>query len=220
MADETGRLIAVGDIHGCATAFRSLLDAVALTSQDTLVLLGDYVDRGPQSREVLDFILQLGSACRLIPLLGNHEIMMLTAFQDHSQALDWLQCGGQATLDSYGGSPADVPPQHLAFLQSCVSFFETERFLFVHANYDPRLELQDQPEAHLYWLHLHLHRPAPHVSGKTAIVGHTPQKSGEVLDLGHLICLDTYCVGGGWLTAMDVESRTVWQADRQGRLRT
>ena len=55
--------------------------------------------------------------------------------------------------------------------------------------------------------------------GKTAIVGHTPQGTGEILDLGYLICIDTYCVGGGWLTALDVESGRVWQANREGRLR-
>ena len=56
-------------------------------------------------------------------------------------------------------------------------------------------------------------------SGKTVVVGHTSQKTGEVLDLGHLKCIDTFCYGGGWLTAQEVRSEEVWQADREGELR-
>jgi serine/threonine protein phosphatase 1 len=69
------------------------------------------------------------------------------------------------------------------------------------------------------WTHLHLRVPPPHASGKTVIVGHTPQVDGEVLDLGHLICIDTFCCGGGWLTALEVHTREIWQTDRDGRLR-
>jgi len=71
-----------------------------------------------------------------------------------------------------------------------------------------------------YWLHLHAHRPGPHMSGKIAVVGHTPQRMGEPLDVGHLLCLDTYCFGGGWLTAFDVSSRACWQANEQGFVRS
>lgn len=214
-----GRLIAIGDIHGCLSALNAVLAAIAPRSDDTLVLLGDYVDRGPDSRGVLNRVLALCDTCHVVPLLGNHEQMLLLAYEDHSQAFFWLQCGGQATLDSYGGMPDDVPGEHLEFLQACLPYFETEQFLFVHANYDPALPLPAQPRDLLLWVHLHSYMPAPHVSGKTAIVGHTPQKSGEVLDLGHVICLDTHCVGSGWLTAMDVVTRQVWQADKYGRLR-
>jgi serine/threonine protein phosphatase 1 len=61
--------------------------------------------------------------------------------------------------------------------------------------------------------------PGPHESGKTVIVGHTSQKNGEILDLGHVKCIDTFCCGGGWLTALDVHTHEVWQADREGKMR-
>jgi serine/threonine protein phosphatase 1 len=89
----------------------------------------------------------------------------------------------------------------------------------VHANYNPELELSEQPHELLYWMHLHVQFPAAHRSGKMAVVGHTPQKDGNVLDGGHLICLDTYCVGDGWLTAMDLANRRIWQANKAGELR-
>jgi serine/threonine protein phosphatase 1 len=214
-----GRLIAIGDIHGCSWALDALLDALELKADDTLVLLGDYVDRGPDSRGVIERLIRLSQECRLITLLGNHELMMLAAFTDHSQAYTWLQSGGQATLDSYGGMPGDVPDAHLEFLSRCVPHYEADEFFFVHANYDAAQPLAEQSPELLYWTHLHVHMPGPHISGKTAVVGHTPQKSGEVLDTGYLLCLDTYCFGGGWLTAMEFPSRRIWQADVGGKLR-
>jgi serine/threonine protein phosphatase 1 len=216
---DSGRLIAVGDIHGCSAALDGLLEAIQPTPDDTLVLLGDYVDRGPDSRGVVERLMRLEKQLKLVPLLGNHELMMLTAFTDHSLAYFWLQSGGQATLDSYGGMPTDVPQEHLDFLRRCVPYYENEQFFCVHANYDPTRPLNQQPPELLFWTHLHQFTPGPHQSGKLAIVGHTPQKSGEVLDVGHLLCLDTYCVGGGWLTAIEMPGRRLWQVDSLGRLR-
>jgi serine/threonine protein phosphatase 1 len=114
----------------------------------------------------------------------------------------------------------NIPAEHLVFLRGLRPFFETDEFLFVHANYDERLRLEDTPPATLFWEHVITRTPKPHYSGKTVIVGHTPQSSGRVLDLGHVVCLDTYCFGGGWLTAMDVGSRSIWQANEDGEVRT
>jgi serine/threonine protein phosphatase 1 len=218
MVGMAGRIIAIGDIHGCADALERLIEAIQPTSDDLLIPLGDYVDRGSDTPRVLDVLIGLDDSCRLLPLLGNHEIMMLQAMNDMSCLRFWLECGGLATMDSYGG-PEDIPEAHLEFLSSCRRFAETERFLFVHANYDPNLPLEAQPEQLLFWEHVVHTLPPPHLSGKTAVVGHTPQVSGEILDLGHLICIDTYCVGDGWLTALDVENGTVWQANKAGELR-
>ena len=93
------------------------------------------------------------------------------------------------------------------------------RDTFVHAYYDPHLPLHQQKWGGLRWLSLPS-APLPHYSGKVAIVGHTPQKNGELLDLGYLKCIDTFCHGGGWLTALEVEGgRRVWQANEAGELR-
>jgi serine/threonine protein phosphatase 1 len=213
------RSIVIGDIHGCGLALRTLLDAVAPQTEDLVIPLGDYVDRGPDSQGVIEQLLQLERSCRLVPLRGNHEIMLLSALAEPVEAEFWLDCGGQATVDSYGGDLQEIPPAHVAFLERCRGFLELAQFFCVHANYMEHLPLEKQPEYVLYWEHLHAHLPGPHVSGKTAVVGHTPQRNGHIFSCDHLICIDTYCYGGGWLTALDLETRHVWQANEQGQLR-
>lgn len=213
------RVIAIGDVHGCSRALRCLLDAIRPTEDDLLIPLGDYIDRGPDSRGVVQTWIDLIDRCQVMPLLGNHEQMLLEACGSPEIREIWLQCGGAETLESYGGALANIPADHLIFLRGLRRYFETETHIFVHANYDPQLTLAQQPDDLLLWEHLVRSIPLPHCSGKTAVVGHTPQGTCEILDLGHVICIDTYCVGGGWLTALDVTRGTVWQANRLGDLR-
>jgi len=213
------RTIAIGDIHGCALALESVLNAIQPGGEDRLIFLGDYVDRGPDSRAVLELIMDTAYRCRVVPLLGNHELMLLAAFESVDFMPFWLQCGGQETVDSYGGNLDQVPAEHWEFLNHCRRFFETDSHLFFHANYDPTLSPAEQSDMLTLWQHLSQSVPGPHQSGKTVIVGHTPQRTGEILDLGHLLCIDTACFAGGWLTAFDVNSKQVWQANRRGELR-
>jgi serine/threonine protein phosphatase 1 len=218
------RTIAIGDIHGCALALEAIIRAIDPAPDDLVIPLGDYVDRGPDSRGVIDGLIRLSERCRLVPLLGNHELMMLAAMQSIDNLRYWLHCGGSATVESYGGDLSNIPDAHVHFLQSCRAFHETDRHLFFHANYDPRLPPGEQPERLLFWEHLVLYEngmhtiPGRHFSGKIAFVGHTPQENGEILDLVDLVCIDTFCVGGGCLTALEVDSRQAWQADRHGKL--
>lgn len=213
------RTIAIGDIHGCAKALRALVDELKPTAEDTLVLLGDYVDRGPDARGVIDQLVDLQHQCRLIPLIGNHEFMFAHAIRSGVITEHWLKSGGQATLASYGGHLRRLPDAHVNFFLNLQPFHETEKQIFVHANYDPTLAMCEQTEQITLWTHLTSPHPEKHISGKTVFVGHTPQGSGEPLDHGHLLCLDTYCFGGLWLTAMDVETREYWQASYHGALR-
>jgi serine/threonine protein phosphatase 1 len=210
------RIIAIGDIHGCAKALESLIQRVQPAPDDLIIPMGDYVDRGPDSRRVLDLLIDLTTRCHVVPLLGNHEIMML---QDLGSLRMWLECGGMATVDSYNGALETIPQHHLDFLRNCCRYVETEQFMFVHANYDAYLPLGEQPDNLLFWEHVVRRLPEPHQSGKKVIVGHTPQSDGEILDLGHLICIDTYCVGGGWLTGLEVGNGTTWQVDQDGQPR-
>ncbi|MCA9209294.1 MAG: serine/threonine protein phosphatase [Planctomycetales bacterium] len=214
-----GRTIVIGDVHGCAKALEALLRVVDPQVDDTVIMLGDYVDRGPASRGVIERIIQLGDECNLVPLMGNHEIMLLAALDRPDDVDIWMRCGGAATIASYGDSLKNFPSEHTQFLYRCRRFHETDRQLFFHANYLFDVPADRQPDAIAFWHHLTIHLPAPHNSGKTVFVGHTPQSSGEVLDLGHVLCVDTYCFGGGWLTAMEVDTREIWQADRLGRVR-
>lgn len=112
-----------------------------------------------------------------------------------------------------------IPAEHIVCLEGCRDFHETATHIFVHANYFPDLPMAEQPDGMLRWESLRDMTPGPQVSGKTVIVGHTSQKGGEVLDLGHLKCLDTFCYGGAWLTALEVNTGEVWQANQTGEVR-
>lgn len=215
------RLIAIGDIHGCSTALRSLLTAIGPQPGDTIVTLGDYIDRGTDSRGVVNQLLELREKVRLITILGNHEEMMLQVIEEEQPYQAWLRFGGLETLESYGfnGDMNFLPPDHEAFYKSLLDYYIEDDFFFTHAAYDPQLPLEEQPADLLRWHSLRDGVPAPHVSGKQAIVGHTANQNGEVLDVGHLICIDTYCYGGGYLTALDVRNRAVWQVTQDGFLR-
>jgi serine/threonine protein phosphatase 1 len=227
------RTIAIGDVHGCSRALDTLLEAIDPQADDVIVTLGDYVNRGPDSHGVLERLSALEQQCHLIPILGNHDQMFLQLLLDASAGRSrnlssWLRMGGDATLVSYGASPnkvsmadlARIPADHVAFLDRCHAYHESDTHIFIHANYDPALEMNDQPFELLRWESLRDGIPGPHFSGKTVFAGHSSQKSGEILDVGHLVCIDTYCFGGGWLSAFDVHTKEVWQTNRQGELRS
>ncbi|MBV9126078.1 MAG: serine/threonine protein phosphatase, partial [Planctomycetes bacterium] len=122
-----GRLIALGDIHGCALALQALVDVIDPGPEDLLVPLGDYIDRGPDSRGVLEQMLALQKRCLLVPLLGNHEEMVLKARFDDGWYSFWLTYG-KPTLASYGPDAGleAIPAAHWQFLESCRKFYETE----------------------------------------------------------------------------------------------
>ena len=215
------RLIAIGDIHGCRAALDKLLEVIEPGPEDLIVTLGDYVDRGPDSRGVVDTLIDLGTRTRLVGLLGNHEEMMLDVIRGNEPHHNWLRYGGVETLESYGfdGDLDFLPTSHDRFFDSLGDYFETDEFFFTHAAYDPFTPLRNQSTELLRWYSLNEGLPAPHESGKVAIVGHTANRDGEILDVGHLVCIDTFCYGGGWLTAIELGSRQVWQASPQGELR-
>jgi serine/threonine protein phosphatase 1 len=215
------RLIAIGDLHGCLAAFRSILDKIAPQPEDTLVTLGDYVDRGPDSWGVIELLLRLRTGCQLVPILGNHDDILLNVCEGGDEVLvDWLRFGGDATLISYQTTrPESIPAEHLEFLQNCFLIYETERHFFTHGSYDPNIPFEEQSPHTMLWGKMRPHPPAPHYSGKIAVVGHTAQRDGRILDLGYLKCIDTCCYGEGFLTAMDVNTGQVWQADKNGRIK-
>ena len=214
------RTIAIGDIHGCSIALAALMRAIDPQQDDMIIPLGDYVDRGIDSKGVLDQLIKLADRCHLVPILGNHDQMMLHARDGKSDFQFWLNCGGDSALDSYGSSSqlSLIPPAHFRFLESCPSYFETETHIFLHANYKPDVPLEKLEDKTLRWLSLRDYVPPKrHCSGKTVVVGHTPQL--EVLDLEYLICIDTGVCDGGWLTALDVDTGEVWQVNEAGDLR-
>lgn len=221
----TGRTIAIGDIHGCAPALAGLLAAVEPRPQDTVITLGDHIDRGPDTRGVIDTLIGLAARCRVVSVLGNHEEMLLSALAGDPDGLRmWLACGGAEVLPSYGwreGGPTRalidwLPPAHRRFLAGCVPYHETETHIFAHAHPLADAAMIDQPPEALRWRKADAASAAPHVSGKTVVVGHTPQRSARVLDLGFLKVIDTNCARGGRLTALDVNAGTIWQVNPAG----
>ncbi|CAN5534489.1 metallophosphoesterase family protein [soil metagenome] len=213
------RNIVIGDIHGCSLAFNELLRGIGPKPGDTVVTLGDYVDRGIDSQGVLELLLGLESRCNLIPVLGNHDELMLAARRSHSAYRRWLEHGGITTLQSYGDSErmTSIPKRHFQFLEGCRDYYETDSHIFVHASYDPALLLDQQDVATLRWRSLDDGLPARHQSGKVAVLGHSPQR--DILDLSHLIAIDTGCGIGGLLTAIDLTTGDIWQVDELGRQR-
>jgi len=214
------RVIAIGAVHGCSTALGALIEAVGPRPDDVIVTLGDYIDRGPDSRGVLEQLIDLGQRCRLVPILGNHDQMLLDVRSGKYPIFWLLDIGGTTTLDSYGPGRelSLIPDEHYEFLESCLDYYETATHIFTHANYFPDVPMAEQHAGTLRWESIREMTPGPHESGKVVVVGHTPQRTGEILDLGHLICIDTYCHGGGWLTALEVRTGEFWRANQRGEV--
>ncbi len=212
------RTLAIGDIHGCRTALDALLQSLNLQLDDALVFLGDYVDRGPDSRGVIERLLELSARDNATFLRGNHDLWMERTREDKRWFAEWLDpnVGGAQTLDSYGGF-AEIPFSHWRFLDELLEYHETATEIFVHGAVDPNLELFDQHQQTLLWERIN--NQAPHFSGKRIICGHTSQKNGLPLDRGHAVCIDTFCCGGGWLSALDVMTNYLWQANQNGATR-
>jgi serine/threonine protein phosphatase 1 len=216
------RTWAIGDIHGCASALRGLLAWILPTRQDTLITIGDYIDRGPDSKGVVDQLLALSKSCRLIHLQGNHEELLLHARNSARVYAAWYtEHGGKATLASYAhgghGLMRDIPQDHLAFFRQGHAYHETATHIFAHALVNPKLPMERQDGPTLRWGRFHNARP--HVSGKVLICGHSPQRSGRPRNVGFAINIDTFAHGGGFLTALHLETGRVLQVHEDGRRR-
>jgi len=217
--ESTGRLIAIGDIHGCSRALQTMLEKLAPGPADTLVVLGDMVDRGPDSEKVIRQLLALQGKTTLIALLGNHEEMLLAVADGHLSPTTWTRHGGEQVLTSYGvDHPAQIPRQHLDFLRSAQLFHEQGSHLFAHACYLPQCPLAKTPREVLLWDFANPGELQPHCSGKAVVLGHTTQPDGDILDLGFVTLIDTGCCQGGWLTALDLTTGRVYQANEKGKL--
>ena len=138
------KIFAIGDVHGCASELRMLLNKLPLTPDCVVVFLGDYVDRGPQSKQVIDTALELQQQCKVIALKGNHEALFLSFLRDPSSeaAGMFIYNGGSATLHSYATPEGEyrIPRSHRDFLENLELYYETDEFFFVHAGI-PRIPM-------------------------------------------------------------------------------
>lgn len=214
----TCRSLIFGDIHGCDIALETILEHAAVTADDTMVFLGDAVDRGPDSRRVLDLIVKLQHVCRVVFVLGNHEEMLLDVL-DGGDARRWLRHGGSATLKSYGGTLAQFPKDHQDLLANAVPYWQDHANICVHANIEPGIELSQQQPDWLRWQSL-TGMEFPHPSGRRVICGHTGIPGGLPKVGEGWVCLDTLAYKGGYLTCLDAESGEFFQSQQSGIYRS
>ncbi len=209
-------LIAIGDIHGCPQSLDVLLNRIEPSSNDHLLFVGDYIDRGPDSKSVIDRLLDLREGVPCTFLRGNHEAMMIEYLDSGAFSL-WRMNGGVSTLQSYlkddDSSEIEIPASHAEFVRDTKLYHETEDYLFVHAGLKPGLTIEEnlkqQDEEVLLWERGHL--DAPEVTWEKPVVcGHTPRP--EPINREKLILIDTGCVyhmkpGMGRLTAVHLPER-------------
>lgn len=208
MEDE--RIFIIGDIHGCLGMLKRLMDKIDWRpDRDRLIFLGDYIDRGEDSRGVIDFILKISQISKGVEcILGNHETIFLD-FLSGRDMKTFLANGGAPTLQSYRNGPWDegsmIPREHLAFLRSLRPWVELEDYYVVHAGLRPGVELAGQDLDDLVWIR----EPfiySEHDFGKRVIFGHTPFS--EPLVMANKIGLDTGAVYGNRLTCLELPSFT------------
>mgnify|MGYP001237917736 CR=1 FL=1 len=197
---------AIGDIHGSLDKLKSLIEACRQHAEGremTLVFLGDYIDRGPDSAGVVRVMmsLQLEMPERVIALKGNHEAWALSLLDGTMPASAWLRNGGGRTLLSYGVKDiGELPRAHLDWMRSLRLSYDDGRRLFVHAGVNPEQPLDAQDEQDLLWIRL------PFLTddrdyGRLIVHGHTPLESNTPDLRGNRLNLDTAAVFGGPLTA-------------------
>jgi serine/threonine protein phosphatase 1 len=214
------RLFAISDIHGCFKAFHQLIvNTIKLSKSDRLILLGDYIDRGDKSKEVIDFIIDLRQeGFNVTPLAGNHEVMLIDSYYDPGMLPLWLMNGGMSTLTSFGiNDIRELDDHYLEFFKSLDYYLILGNIVFVHAGFD---DLADDPfldEQSMVWeCRLSYNHPA--LSGKTIIHGHRPKTVSYVKEIiserSLVIPVDTGCVYGkengyGVLSALEVNNMTI-----------
>lgn len=216
----------VGDVHGCLSELASLVESLPLERGDTLVFLGDYVDRGPDSKGVIDYLAALRGRDehKTVFLRGNHEDMMLSYMGLSGRHGDaFLLNGGLATLASYGvGAPtaspgaadrqrllAALPPGHVEFLVRLDPWYFVDGFLCVHAGINPGRAWDEQIGEELIWIR-HEFIVNPHTLPQTVLFGHTPMRE-VFFNLPYKIGLDTGLVYGNALSCLEVTGRTLYQ---------
>lgn len=216
---NNGRLLAIGDIHGCYGALEELMDKVYLEKNDTIIFLGDYIDRGGQEREVVEYLIELeNSFPKAVFLKGNHEDML----EDYLTGKDpdlYLYNGGLTTLQSY---EFNIPKKHQDFLINRPLYKQIGDFIFVHAGIDYSVpNMKNQKKDDLLWIRKEFFT-RPSTINQTVVFGHTP--IGDLPWVGDKkIGIDTGAVFGGRLTTVQLlpkyelyqvevpERRMAWQ---------
>jgi len=220
----SGRLFAVGDIHGCVDELAAMLRSIAPARGDTVVFVGDYVDRGPSANDVIELLLDAeNSEAELVFLKGNHEDMMLSflGYPGH-YGESFLFNGGAQTLESYGIGEAEldevesrIPATHVEFLKRLGTSYYRPPYFFVHAGIAPLRQLEEQTVEDMLWIRQEFifH---PHQTGATVVFGHTPMRA-VMIDPPYKLGIDTGLVYGGKLTCLEFTEGVSYQVARGSR---
>jgi len=210
-----GRLFAISDIHGCFDAFHTLvIKHIKLTKSDKLILLGDYIDRGNKSKEVIDFIIDLIKVgFDITPLTGNHEAMLLDVWRNNNMLPLWLLNEGMATLQSFDiQNISEIDKKYLDFFLKLNCYEKQGIFLFVHAGFNDFAPEPFSDKHGMIW-ESRTYYENPELRTKTIIHGHMPKRPEYIEKLisekSKVIPIDTGCVfmkelGYGYLSALDV----------------
>ncbi len=203
-----GDLYVIGDIHGCLAPLKRLMEKLDPDlNRDRLLFVGDYIDRGPDSRGVVDYILGLKArwpADNIICLKGNHEVMFLDFLAGKDREL-FLFNGGLNTLEDYWGNDWDklpaleLPLDHARFYRELRPYYTTEDYIFVHGGLKPGVSLEEQVGEDLFWIRGEFIASLEDF-GRRVIFGHTPFK--QPLVLPNKIGIDTGLVYGNFLTCL------------------
>lgn len=200
---------AIGDVHGCSQKLERLIatcERVSTGRQSRFILIGDYVDRGPDAKGAIDFLMkeQVREPHRFVCLRGNHEQMLLAAAaaeRSDSDLINWWANGGEQTLESYGvNDPSELPDDHLAWIRALPLKLIDGKRLYVHAGIRPGVAVAAQTAHDLLWIR------EPFLSsdrdhGVLVVHGHTPTKSGLPDLRTNRLNIDTGACFGGQLTA-------------------
>jgi serine/threonine protein phosphatase 1 len=201
------RIFVIGDIHGYLNKLTKLMDMIQPDAdKDLLVFIGDYIDRGPRSKEVVDYMIDLKKRqTHMVCLLGNHEMMFMDYLIYGKEKKSFLINGGRETLKSYKMKEADaesiIPEEHLVFFNSLKPYYETKNYIFVHAGLREGIPLSEQKLEDLIWIRREF-IDSTHNFGKLVIFGHTPVS--RPLISPTKIGIDTGAGYGARLTALEL----------------
>lgn len=227
ISEHTGRVFAIGDLHGCRAELEVMLTAIGqsekLTPADIVLFIGDYVDRGPDSKGVIELLLAFAKAHpKTIFLKGNHEDMLLAYLGlPGRDGMAYLMNGGTQFLMSYGlamgeGPPptpeevfAVLPPEHLEFLKNLDTYVLLPDFIFAHAGLNPLRDLRLQVEDDVLWIRDEFISNR-HYFGRPIVFGHTPYED-VLFNLPFKIGIDTGCVYGNKLSCIETRERKILQ---------
>ena len=187
-----GRTLVMSDIHGMADELFLLLDGIRYKhTADRLIVLGDYIDRGPNSKDILDYFIKLKKVAgkKLVLLRGNHEDICIKAFHDkpafgQDATSLWLDNGGDATLKSFGEANLS---KYIAFMEKLPVYVEMDGYIFVHGGVNPDMQLSQTDPEELLWTRDY----SAHISGKTVVVGHSIKHEVTYIPDANTLCVDT-----------------------------